>query len=207
MHICPKCGAQEGSKKFIGPFCSDCYFFKIDIPNDIEVHKCKRCGKIKLHGKWIPYSEKKLKEYVEKKFKGEFKSVEFSLEKKEAIFQVEREGSNAEIRKWVGFELRNDICPECNKQSGGYFEAIVQLRGREERVAKYMRIFEEKTERHKTFISKMVELKEGLDLYIGSTHAVLAIVKELGLEHKISRTLAGQKQGKRLYRTTFAIRL
>jgi len=207
MHICPKCGAPEGSKSFIGPFCADCYTFKIRMPERLEARQCKRCKSILISGKWIKYSEKALKEWIGRRIKGEFSSMEIHLPEKEVVFQVEREGSSRELKKALDFELVNDICPECNKKAGGYFEAIIQLRGNPERTAKYMRIFDKGLAEHGSFLGKIVEDKNGLDLYAGSTRAVLAIVKELRMEHKISTKLAGQKEGKRIYRTTFSIRL
>lgn len=209
MHVCPKCGAPEGSKKFIGPFCADCYYFKIEMPDRLEVARCKRCGRVKLHGKWVPYSEKKIKEFVVGKFIGKFGKAEFDLERGVAKFYLKKDGKDGatnELEKRVNFGFVNDICPECNRRAGGYYEAIVQLRGNPTRVEKYLKILDSRIA-HETFISKVVELKEGLDIYVGSTKAVLAIMKQLGLKHKTSFTLAGLRQGKRIYRTTFAIRL
>ncbi len=207
MHICPKCGAAEGTKKFIGPFCIDCYEFRIFVPDKLELHQCKHCGRMKMRGKWMPFSEKKVTNWVESKLKGEFTSVEFSPDWKKAVFTIDRDGSRVGIEKPLSLEFIKDMCPDCNKKSGGYFETIIQLRGNDARIAKYAKLFEEMLEREGTFISKGVELKEGLDLYAGSTSSTLDVIKKLGLTYGISTTLAGQKQGKRLFRTTFAIRL
>ncbi|MBU0586647.1 hypothetical protein KJ780_03975 [Candidatus Micrarchaeota archaeon] len=207
MYICPRCGASEDSKKFLGPFCIDCTQFSIKIPDRIDLERCKRCGKMRIRGKWINISDAKLNEHICGKFKGEFDGVEFILDGNIAVFTVKKAGDEIKIEKKINFEINEVICPECNKQSGGYFEAIVQLRGKPERIKRYLKIFENEIEKQETFISKLVELKEGIDIYVGSTKAVIVIVKRLGLKYGISTTLAGQKQGKRLYRTTFAIRL
>ncbi len=207
MYICPKCGTQEGTKKFIGPFCIDCYYFRINVPDKVELQQCKRCLKIKFGSKWTRSSERKIKDYVKSKFKGEFTNAEFLLDKKKALFIIEKDGAKTEIEKTINFNFNLDICPECNKKAGGYFEAIIQLRGNSDRIKKYFRIFEKELDKVETFVSKVVELKEGLDIYVGNTRVVLAIIKRLGLRHTISTKLAGQKQGKRVYRTSFAIRL
>ena len=162
---------------------------------------------MKLRGEWTHFSEKKISDWVESKLKGEFDSVELAPDWKGAKFTVEKDGEKVQIEKELNFSLNPDICPECNKKSGGYFEAIIQLRGPDARISKYAKLFTEMLEREGTFISKMVELKEGLDLYAGSTKSTLAIIKRLGLTYGISTSLAGQKQGKRLYRTSFSIRL
>ncbi|VVB98504.1 NMD3 family protein [uncultured archaeon] len=207
MHQCPRCGAGEGTKKFVGPFCIDCYEFTIKIPDKLEMRRCKRCGSVKLRGEWTPFTMKKVTDWVKSKFKGEFTSVEFDAEENLAVFTIERDGSKVQIEKMINFEVLVDMCPECNKKSGGYFEAIVQLRGNEARIKKYARIFAERLEKEGTFISKVAELKEGLDLYVGSTKAAMSVITRLGLKYGISTSLSGQKQGKRLYRTSFSIRL
>lgn len=207
MHICPKCGAREGTKKFVGPFCIDCKYFRIEVPDRIEVGRCKRCGRIRLRGEWMPFSEKKLVDYVKSRFRGEFTGVEFFPGENRAVFTIEQDGAKVEIEKRVNLEMLTCMCPDCNRRAGGYFEAIIQLRGNPGRIGKYAEIFRERLEQAGTFVSKEVQGKDGLDLYVGSTKAVLPIVKRLGLTYGISTTLAGQRQGKRLYRTTFSIRL
>lgn len=169
MYICPKCGAPEGSRKFIGPFCIDCATFRIEVPDKLEVHRCKRCPKTLLRGKWVAVSDEKLSDYVISKFKGDFSSVAFDPGTGEAVFLIERDGERIEVKKLINFVILNDICPDCNRQAGGYFEAIIQLRGNEQRVTRYLHVFKERLESEGTFISKFVELKEGLDLYVGST--------------------------------------
>lgn len=207
MHICPRCGAKEGSKPFVGPFCMDCCHFRLEVPEGLQVSRCKRCGRMKMRGEWVPFSERRIAEYVKGKFRGEFTSAEFFPEERKAVFTIEKDGKTITIEKRVGLEARVEMCPDCSRRAGGYFEAIIQLRGNPARIAKYARIFGERLEGKGTFVSKVLEGKDGVDLYAGSTKAVLSLIKELGLTHGISTTLAGQKQGKRLYRSTFSIRL
>ncbi|MPN30010.1 hypothetical protein SDC9_177467 [bioreactor metagenome] len=61
------------------------------------------------------------------------------------------------------------------------------------------------------FISDFQEQKEGIDLYMGSMNAsrqvCRMIISELGGSFSESPTLVGMKDGKNLYRITFAMRL
>jgi len=61
------------------------------------------------------------------------------------------------------------------------------------------------------FISEEVEQKGGIDLYMGSMNAsrqvCRLITSELGGNFSESPTLVGMKDGKNLYRITFAVRL
>ena len=64
---------------------------------------------------------------------------------------------------------------------------------------------------HFAFVSKVEELKEGVDLYIGSAasckQVCRAIIRELGGSYTTSPSLVGKKDGEDLYRITCAMRL
>ena len=57
-----------------------------------------------------------------------------------------------------------------------------------------------------TFITKSEEKHGGVDLFVGKTKSVLAVMSELRLRTKITRKLMGIREGRRYYRTTFSIR-
>jgi len=118
--------------------------------------------------------------------------------------------------------IQRTACDICSRESGGYFEAIIQIRsaGRfptEEERKRCSAIAREAMEgmRKKgdrlAFISSVLEQKEGVDLYMGSMNAsrqvCRLIISELGGNFSESPTLVGMKDGKNLYRITFAVRL
>ncbi len=115
-----------------------------------------------------------------------------------------------------------EACDMCSRISGGYFEAIVQIRATDRNpednekkrceeiaddVLKRMRLKGDRM----AFISNTSEVKEGIDLYIGSANAARHICKEvnsqLGGRFSESETLQGRKDGKDMYRVTFSLRL
>jgi NMD protein affecting ribosome stability and mRNA decay len=59
----------------------------------------------------------------------------------------------------------------------------------------------------RTFIPKMEELKEGVDIYCGSRNEAIATLNVFKLGFLRTEKLAGEKNGKRLYRTTLLVRL
>jgi len=206
MLICPKCGKNNKEKSFVGPFCSDCYEFKIRIPKHTKVRECKKCGRIKMNKGWTVYNKKKIEEYVKEKFKGGFEKIDYYLDSFTAVMYFRVEGKLYMVDKKFEPKLEVTVCPECSKKSGGYFEAIIQVRGDQTKIDKFaMKL--EKFLRNTTFITKTKELKEGIDLYVGSSKAVVNMFRELRMKAKISRKLFTQKKGKRMYRTTFAIRV
>ena len=205
MLMCPKCGKSNKEVQFLEAFCVNCYPFNLVLPKNIKVEMCKRCGKMKIRGQWTPYDRKTLEEYVASKARGEFEKVEYDSKTKEMVFTVKKGDESAEIRKPFEYEEVILICPDCSKISGGYFEAIIQLRGDEKKVAKYSKRLT-KMLSVKTFITKSEERHGGTDIFVGSSREVLGVMSELGLRTKITRKLMGLREGKRYYRTTFAIR-
>lgn len=116
---------------------------------------------------------------------------------------------------------RKETCDRCSRISGGYFEGVIQVRAagralspREQEFA--TRIACEVEERLQeggarlSFISRMTE-EEGLDIVVGRSRMGERIAQEitgaLGGRYTVHPKLTGEKDGKRLYRITYSIRL
>ncbi len=205
MLICPKCGKSSKEVKFLESFCIECYPFNLKLPDSVKIDVCKRCGRMRVKGEWVRYDRKAIEEHVAGKAKGEFGEVRYDSRTHEMIFTVKKGDESAEIRKPFNYEEVVIICPDCSRISGGYFEAIIQLRGNEKKVAKYSKMLVKMLTRD-TFITKSEERHGGVDLFVGRTKSVLAVMAELRLRTKITRKLMGTREGKRYYRTAFAIR-
>lgn len=205
MLICPKCGAKSTDKDFLEAFCIDCYPFNVKLPKTQTLAVCKKCKKMRLKGEWCGYNRRKIGDWMVSKLRGEFSSADYDIDNCMAIITVEKNGKTAKIKREMKLELETIMCQNCNKIAGGYFQAKIQLRGDEKRVEKYKRIFESMLSK-KTFIGKEKEMHGGIDIYVGSSKAVFEVMAELGLRAKITRKLFGKSEGKRIYRTSFAIR-
>lgn len=116
---------------------------------------------------------------------------------------------------------KGETCDRCSRISGGYFEGVVQVRAsgrsltpREQEVA--ARIACEVEERLQeggsrlSFISRMTD-DEGLDIVVGQSAMGERIAQEitgaLGGGYSVHPKLTGEKDGKRLYRITYSVRL
>ena len=201
--ICPRCGRSSKDVEFIEAFCRDCAPVRLECPPKVELETCTRCGRVKLRGEWTAHSAKKIAELVLGKCKGGFERAEYFPEAGIAKFDME---SGARLERSIILEMKKTICQQCSRISGGYFEGIIQLRGDKERAEKYAGSLISRLEK-KTFIAKTDEKDEGIDIYVGSSKAVVALMAELGVRALITKKLVGRDQGKRLYRTTFLIRL
>lgn len=201
--ICPKCGKKSEDIEFIEAFCVECYPVNIKLPTKIELEQCKRCEKLKISGEWVPYSRKGLSEYVIGKCRGNFDEGEYLHEEGKISFTI---AGKKNIKRKIIVEINPTICPYCSRISGGYFQGIIQLRGNKRKMEKYANLIVEKLEK-KTFITKTEDMHEGVDIYVGSSKAIVELLSELKMKSLMTRKLVGVQHGKRVYRTTFLIRL
>jgi nonsense-mediated mRNA decay protein 3 len=233
---CPKCGLE--SDKLFDSVCRDCFFesFKlIELPLVLHVRICSNCGAYFHRSRWEDIG--RLEEVVLKAVENalfihnEAGDVEIYFEPREItpyIYKVKvevdaivrEEPAHAEAETEV--RIQRTACDMCSRESGGYFEAIIQIRaaGRfptDEEKKRCSAIAREALENMRkkgdrlAFITYVQEQKEGLDLYMGSMNAsrqvCRLITSELGGTFSESPTLVGMKDGKNLYRITFAVRL
>ena len=100
---------------------------------------------------------------------------------------------------------------QSNSKHSGYFEAIIQIRPKNEEILNY--IIKKTEERKNVFISKIEQLKEGLDIYISSQRFAIALGRKLKASRKngtlkITRSLYSKNRqtGKNIYRITVLFR-
>jgi len=233
---CPRCGRE--CYRLFDSVCRDCFFetFKlIELPHVLHVRICSACGAHLHRSRWenIGSIEDVVLKAVENALfiHNEAGDVEIYLEPREItpyIYRVKAEVDAVVREEPVHAEAETEVriqriaCDMCSRESGGYFEAIIQIRaaGRfpaEEEKSRCMAIAREAMESMKkkgdrlAFISEVLEQKEVLDLYMGSMNAsrqvCRLITSELGGSFSESPTLVGMKDGKNLYRITFSVRL
>ncbi len=214
--ICPKCGSSSKEKGFIGPFCSDCTEINVEPPKRIIIYVCKGCDLIRINNRWDPFSLELIEKEIKRKTKGDFDDMTLKIDKEnqtgELKYMVWIEGNVIEVKKSIEIKICNDLCRDCSRLNGGYYEGIIQVRGLDKN--KIQRITDKlKREINKeSFISKMVELKEGVDIYVGNKQKAIDAIAELKLKSKRTSTLSGvkksgPKKGMRQYRDTFLVRV
>ena len=233
---CPRCGRE--CYRLFDSVCKDCFFetFKlIELPHVLHVRICSACGAHFHRSRWedVGNIEDVVLKAVEDALliHNEAGDVEVYLEPREItpyMYMVRAEVDAVVREEPVHAEAETEVriqrsaCDMCSRESGGYFEAIIQIRaaGRfptEEENKRSMTIARESMESMRkkgdrlAFISEEVEQKGGIDLYMGSMNASRQVCRlinsELGGNFSESPTLVGMKDGKNLYRITFAVRL
>jgi nonsense-mediated mRNA decay protein 3 len=117
---------------------------------------------------------------------------------------------------------KKEQCDRCCMLAGGYYEGVLQLRatgrkpdpfeiGRGMAIARSVEDSMQEAGDRLSFITRTDETKDGLDIVVSSQHIgqriSREIVRELGGRVTTHPKLAGERDGKALYRVTYAIRL
>ncbi len=225
--LCLECGKREA--KYDG-LCEECFLKKVkftSLPKYLEITMCPHCHAIKLGSHWEHISmEEAIRKIVEKSivFEHEYDSYSYTIKHGniEGNFEVEVEieikygDLKAKVTHLIEFHVKYESCPRCNRFFGNYFEAIIQLRdmreGEEKKILDftYGRIEHYARKNENLFLTKEVEKKEGWDLYLSDKKEAKKIAKEIchkyGATLKESPQIAGRKDGRDLYRVTYAVR-
>lgn len=231
--FCVECGTEG---KLYRSVCAECFLKKhtfTTIPRTLDVEVCAHCGSRKKGKGWGNDEDKNtLEEVISENVKTESDVSDFDIHitpnyedennvNVELIIHAKVQDLKAEEKHKTKIRFKKSVCDECSKQQGGYWEAKVQLRGakrglsqedREKAFEIVDRIVSEREKKDKdAFITKIEEIHSGLDFYLGSKSLGKVISKNLASEFggnvKESGELMGKKDGKDMYRMTYAVRL
>lgn len=179
----------------------------------IELIFCSRCGKYKIGGRWKSLEfDEVIKNTVVKEVKVDerFKIEKIEVSGKNLFFTGKFSGENLRLSLPFDYKIRVVCCPSCSKESGRYYEAVLQLRtdGRElekdeiERAREIVNSFE--------FVREE-KLKEGIDFYFknrgDAKKALRRIAEELGGHVTETKKLHTKIDGRDVYRSTYLVRL
>jgi len=219
--VCPLCGR----KSEVGLFCSACYLkknLKIEVPNVIEISHCKACDTYLLQGRWVKgLSEEDaieramslaIKSNINKLDKTGVLKIELSGGDKERTATIKIIYGESEIEKKTIVRVKDTSCPNCSRMAGGYYEAVLQMRGGvgKSTVDKIIN----KVEQHKdklSFVSEIRKVPGGYDIYLGSKKSAEKIVKEFRGKGEIKKSFEqvsiDRQTSKKKYRFYYLIRL
>ncbi len=233
-NICVECGKE--SSILIDGVCPLCYSKKtgfIKIGNRIEVTICPICGAIKDKSIWR-------KEALDIGIKRNIihsididkilsnRSISIYCKKKSDdlyMCKVEVEGHVEDYKiiekRYVEVTIKKQICQECSRKAGRYFESIIQIRAkkREPTDEEITRVLKEAKEHisyfqengKAVFITEIKSTRGGIDIYVSNKDTAYTIAhklhKSLGGEMKRTAKESGMNKGRKIYRTTYLIRL
>ena len=238
--FCPRCG-KETQQEGLCQACFADKYVVFEVPQVTEVVICAKCPAYKVGERWVLTKLNTFEELAKKAASKNLRlMIKVNKEVKEPAILLTSEFTNPFILKAhiivegsiegrpvkteadVEVRIRKETCDVCSRIAGGYYEAIIQIRasGRlptKKELQRCMKIADdnmvraEKAGDRLAFVSDIMELPEGTDIYMGSTAAARqisrAIVNDMGGTNLESPKLVGEKEGKGLYRVTFAVRL
>ena len=198
---CPKCGKSDADVSFHGELCMECAKANIgDLPN-VRVTICTNCGSVLDKGR------KKKETTVQAEATRLLKLKDLSPVYSEDMASVEYDTPSGRIKRDLLVLIRKEQCVVCASENSQYFEAIIQVRGGDRLKVERMVEILMKRVVLRSFIPKIDELKEGIDIYCGSRSEAIAAINSQKLGYTRTEKLAGEKDGRRLYRTTLLVRL
>jgi nonsense-mediated mRNA decay protein 3 len=183
---------------------------------------CNYCGSYKRKGKWE--SGKKTLEkilidelWISDEVVGTSIKIDFSDIHNVGIdYSGIIKGIQIKGKKFVEIVEQKGVCDRCSRIKGGYFEAILQVRTTNRNLSQKEKeiigdLIEKNISNSFSFVSKVVEINNGIDYYIGdkivAEHIAILLKKKFHGIFKKSSTLVGKKDGRNVYRTTYLVRL
>jgi len=227
--FCPRCG--KGTDALFDALCEKCYMDTkeiISVPQNIDVIMCKRCGKSIDRNKWAP--NESIDSMIVRAVNASIRPDKDTLVKVDykpfvlggkttvpVTIAAEKTVSDKNIKTSVqaNVVILPQVCDSCSRLSGSYYEAIIQIRGSEEKQEELLELVKAKVNQYKdsnqySFITKTVKMKCGTDVYIGSSKAAQKIEQEAkkayNVSTKITASIHGMKDGKEIIRLTVLLR-
>jgi len=238
-YLCGKEAVVEG-------LCNTCYDEQhplIEVSTPLPLIACKKCDSVKVPGGWQKISigkmnaeelaEKQMDIILNQEIKLFYEGVSLTIEEVNKLDRVthlmvtvtgkSHENIPPHDEEYpVEIRFRYSTCDTCGMMSGGYYEAILQMRadGREisdeEKKELTKRVTDTTVARYKTddkaFVNLIDDTKHGIDYYIGSMPLAKDIADDFEsryiAERKENYKLIGEdKAGKKKYRVTILLRL
>lgn len=237
QNFCPACGKNINIEDTIGGVCADCFIKNADLiqyPENDEILICKKCGTFyDAEWKYSIDEEDAVIRYISSRIKtaGELEenNIDLTPERMDSnrirvngILNGKIKGRRVKKTFDCIVHIRYGVCDSCSRISGGYYESILQIRSDKQGlnddeqddikkiVIDYVnRRYDDGDKR--SFITKIEDLNEGIDFYLGSKAVSKQVCKMIKLKYggniQRSSKLVGVKDGKNLYRVTYSLRL
>ena len=214
-----------GRESEVGLFCSECYLkknLKIELPSLIELQYCRSCQSYLLGGKWVKdlqeeeavlrATDSAMKTNVKRLDKAGVLQIRVEEATKEYHVTVAFVLGDSEVKKKTIVRIKKVTCPDCSRMVGGYFEAVLQMRGG---VSKdIVENIVSQVEKHKdrlSFVGEVKRVQGGYDVYLGSKKSAEKIVKGFRGQAKIKKSFKqvglDRQSGKSKNRFYYLIRL
>lgn len=229
---CIQCEKNEAVEKGL---CEECIRKNliIDVSGSLDVTFCPKCDSVKIGGKW--YADDRYIDAINSRLSGFVKvsdsdtsitpigTTHLDPVMERVTFVVSVSKGDALRLEYSGeIPIRKTVnsCPTCNKITGSYFEATVQIRTITGEYTEIVdKIKDEAVEMVKklnakdpeSFISSIRKRKEGVDILLGKRSDGLKISRRVLDTYfsnlVVTKTLVGRKNNVDFYRYTYRLRV
>lgn len=234
-NICPTCGGPSPD----GDICARCRAAQIkwiECEPRITITRCPSCGAWKEAGAWTD-AYREIPEIATERVLQAI-HLDPRVEKPEFAVKIEDLSSNRSFADCtvsasvltvpvedscrIEIAWNREQCDRCNRLSGSYYEGVVQVRAKGRKPYPFemsiaARIAQDTEDTLQeggdrlSFISRIDEYRDGLDITIGSQkigqEISSNIIRRLGGRVTTHPKLVGEKAGKQVYRITYSVRL
>ena len=188
---------------------------------------CKSCYSLKIPGTWLEFDDldSSVSYFVEdsiswnddaKKIKSELSLRQLDSQKYRV--KVVCEGNFHDLALTSNLEteipIKFQVCQNCSRQAGGYYEAILQVRTKRKDIldmAVDMVYNELDSSSSDFFTTEAGAVRGGYDFQLSSTEKARSVSRDLMIKFgghvNETNTLVGRKDGRDLLRHTFGVRL
>lgn len=210
--FCPICGRSSNEVRFIGEFCEDCVSKKLGtaIADSATIRVCKFCGTIWSGGSFEKENNHSMAVAIAQALKPKgctVKVVRHSEDVAIVLFTCDVDGHALTFRREMRLDRHYEMCKRCSRLKAGYYEAVVQLRGPAKKVDTLLAALKRFIERRNGFISRVNVIANGCDAYVSDKKAVSEFFSVRKLKPGRSYTLYGMKNGRKLYRNIYVLRM
>ncbi len=174
----------------------------------MQVQVCKRCGKIKANGSFVPPNGNNIEAAIKPQI-GRYSVHLIDYDDASAKLDVSEETANGRLAAELAVEIvqKRVLCDMCYKKACNYYEAVMQLRGNNYKIARFIERVTRFFDVNNEFVGELDYNSDGVDVYLSNKRLAQAYISKHKLHSTNSFTLSGVKNGKRIYKNTYAIRL
>ena len=207
---CPTCNRSSDTVKFYGSFCEFCTKekFSNSLKRLVEVTRCKNCERIRKGSFFVEATGRNMDELLASKFHG-YRVHLINLTGRLATVDITEATPEGDLSIEKGIEIKYNkvLCEKCYKRMSDYYEAVIQLRGSKERIDKFVERIYKFFEKQDEYVSQLKDVDNGIDVFVSNKKTAGAFMSEYDLKPNVSFTLYGEKNGRRIYKNTYALHL
>ena len=210
MKFCFLCGKKTDD--LIEGYCEECYnkeFNLIEVPKEIKLVRCSKCDRTRYKNQWM---DKEIDELLKDKVKVLGRNVKIKIKINDNVHVIAKgylKGSKTvkEEEHEIIIKIKKIVCQDCSRRTGGYYEAIIQLRGKTTEAMDF--IDDNIIRENQTF--RVEKVKNGLDIYLAdkkfANRLTNDVKKKFNAKIKKNYKLVTRKKGKDIYRSVMLVRI